>query len=89
MPTLISAPAIARLCLHSRQWASAAIRRGWFGPAIPHRGVLFVPLREVEAYFEIKFTTDQIDRARDGLPDRVLTISEGNDHAEIQAQIQP
>lgn len=78
--TLISGPLIARLSLRSRKWAHDAIRRGWLGDATRHRGVLFVRLTAVEAFFGVHFTLGQIEQAREGQPDRVLVISEEDPH---------
>jgi hypothetical protein len=84
---LISGPVIARLGLRTRKWAHDGIRRGWFGPVTRRRRVLFVSLQRVETFFEIQFTPAQIEQAREGQPNRVLIISEGNTNANDEAQI--
>ena len=70
---LVSGPAIASLCRHTRKWAHDAIRRGRFGPiAKGYKGILYVRLDAVESAYGITFSKSQIERAAAGIPTRVL-----------------
>jgi hypothetical protein len=49
MPTLVSGPLIAKLCLRTRKWSHERLRAGSFGPVIERNGILFAELRGVAA----------------------------------------
>jgi hypothetical protein len=71
---LISGPAIARLCLHTRKWAHEQLRRGTFGPTVEYGGIIYAPLPGVEAHAGRRFDETQIAHAVAGKPHRTLTI---------------
>jgi hypothetical protein len=79
---LVSGPTIARLGLHTRKWAHAHMQRGSFGAVIRvpvagyADGVLYAELNGVERFLDRQFNQAEIDRAADGKPDRILTITE-------------
>ena len=78
---LISSPAIARLNLHSRKWAHEHMQRGSFGPVTRMAvagyvaGMLYAELAGVERFCGRQFNQAEIDRAVDGRPDRILTVT--------------
>jgi len=83
--TLISGPAIAKLRLRTRKWANDAIRRGDFGPAIHHEGILYVSLSAVERAEGAIFSDTQLAEASAGGRHRVLSISDQQEEAQQSA----
>jgi hypothetical protein len=71
---LVSGPAIAKLVLRTRKSAHEHIRRGSYGAVREIDGVLYAELGGVEARLGRKFSPEQLERARDGKPGRVLTL---------------
>jgi hypothetical protein len=82
MMILISGPAIACLCLHTRKWAHEHLQRGSFGPVTRGpNGVLYAELRWVEAHAGITFGEAQIAHAINGYPDRRIVLPDREEEA--------
>jgi hypothetical protein len=73
---LLSGPAIARLLFTNRMNVNRRIRAGAFGPIV-HRGhIAYASLDGIERHAGVTFTPQQIDKAIDGRPDRLLVVPE-------------
>jgi hypothetical protein len=70
----VSGPCIARLLGCHRDSVNEAMHAGRYGRTFKCGRIFYVALAEVERVHGLNFPDDQLDRASDGLPDRILTI---------------
>jgi hypothetical protein len=72
--THLSGPAIARLLACSRMTVNEHMRARHFGPVLRRGSIHYVSLAGVQRHSGQEFTTEQISRAADGRPGRVLVV---------------
>lgn len=76
---LASGPLLKNLLLGHRMTINDAMRAGRYGPSVFNGRIRYVDLAGVEAFHGITFTDEQIERAIEGRPDRLLFIPETED----------
>ena len=72
----VSGPLIARLRMCHRMRANALMRAGRYGPTFFRGRIRYADLAAVETAHGLQFTADQIERAAEGLPGRVIAVAE-------------
>jgi hypothetical protein len=70
-----SGPLIARLLMRHRMSVNEAMRIGTYGPTFFRGRIRYADLAAVEAFYGFRFTDNQIERASEGKPERVLRVS--------------
>ena len=81
MRKFISGPAIAALHHRTRKWANDHLNRGTFGKILTCRHVVYAELTAVELAAGETFSVEQLAKAADGKPNRIIILPDQEQEA--------